>query len=66
MKRKQALELQQAWGDRPCEHPAFSKEYDQGTRTGNFACTQCGTVLDFREKGKLMAERRAAESPPEE
>ena len=60
MKRKRAAELQQEWGDRPCEHPEFAKEYDQGARTGNFICKQCGTTLSFREKGALMAERRAA------
>lgn len=50
-------------GDKPCPHPAFAKEYDQGARTGNFICTQCGAILGFREKGQLMAERRQEESP---
>lgn len=63
MKRKRALELQAAWGDQPCPHPAFAKEYDQGARTGNFVCTQCGAILDFREKGRLMAERREGGPP---
>jgi hypothetical protein len=58
MKRKRALELQQEWGEKPCDHPSFAKEYDMGTRTGNFICTQCGTILSFREKGQLMASRR--------
>jgi hypothetical protein len=62
MKKKRAHELQREWGDRPCTHPAFAKEYDQGVRTGNFVCTQCGTILGFREKGRLMAERREAGS----
>jgi hypothetical protein len=61
MKRKRALELQAEWGDEPCSHPAFAKEYDQGVRTGNFVCTRCGAILGFREKGQIMAERRAAE-----
>lgn len=65
MKRKRALQLQEEWGDKPCPHPAFAKEYDQGVRTGNFICTQCGAILGFREKGELMASRRAAEPPPE-
>jgi hypothetical protein len=59
MKRKRALELQQAWGDRACDHPAFAKEYDQGTRTGSFVCTQCGAILGFREKSQIVASRRA-------
>jgi len=65
MKRKRALELQQAWGGKPCEHPAFAKEYDQGVRTGNFICTQCGAILSFREKAEIMASRRGDGPDPE-
>ena len=34
MQRKKAVELQRAWGDRPCVHPAFSREYDLGRTDG--------------------------------
>ncbi|HSJ25765.1 MAG TPA: hypothetical protein VK929_13905 [Longimicrobiales bacterium] len=61
MKRKKALELQQAWGDRPCEHPDFAKEYDLGVRTGNFICTQCGAIFSVREKVAITSARRAAD-----
>jgi hypothetical protein len=61
MKRKRALELQQQWGDAPCEHPGFAKEYDLGVRTGNFVCVQCGAILTFRQKAELVASRRAPE-----
>ena len=57
MKKKRALELQQAWGDQPCDHPAFAKEYDQGERTGNYICTQCGKTITFRERAELLASR---------
>lgn len=60
MKRKRALELQQAWGERPCDHPSFAKEYDLGERTGNFVCTQCGAILSARQKIELL---RAREDP---
>lgn len=66
MKRKRAIELQQAWGNQPCPHPAFAKEYDLGARTGNFVCTQCGAILTFREKAELVASRRPPESPTDE
>lgn len=62
MKRKRALELRQAWGDRACPHPAFAKEYDLGVRTGNFVCTQCGAIHTIREKAAIMASRRVV--PP--
>lgn len=58
MKRKKALQLQQEWGDRPCEHPAFAKEYDLGERTGKFVCTQCGAIMSVREKAEITASRR--------
>lgn len=57
MKRKRALELQKEWGDAPCDHPAFAKEYDLGERTGNFVCTQCGAILNHRERAALLASR---------
>ena len=58
MQKKRALALQQAWGDKACDHPAFAKEYDNGERTGNWICTQCGTTITFRQKTELMASRR--------
>ena len=58
LQRKKSLELQKAWGDRPCEHPELSREYDSGERTGNYCCEQCGATLTFREKAELMAARR--------
>ena len=59
MQKKRATALRQAWGDKPCEHPAFAKEYDLGERTGNYVCTQCGATLTFRQKAELLAARRA-------
>lgn len=66
MKQKQAQTLREAWGDRPCSHPAFSREYDQaGERTGNYFCTQCGANVSFRERAELLAQRRGGESEPD-
>ena len=62
MQRKKAVELQQQWGDRPCDHPNLSREYDAGERTGNYRCTQCGASLSFRERAELMASRGANKS----
>ena len=64
MKKKRAIELQALWGDKPCPHPALAKEYDQGSRTGNFICTQCGIVLSFRQRAELKASRSSQD--PEE
>lgn len=58
MQAKKASELRAAWGDRPCEHPAFAKEYDLGARTGDYLCTQCGAKVTFRERAEILAGRR--------
>jgi hypothetical protein len=52
------------WGDQPCAHPAFAREYDQGERTGNYCCTQCGASVTFREKAEITAAREAASGRP--
>ena len=64
MQRKKAIELQRAWGSRPCAHPAFSREYDLGERTGNYCCTQCGASVTFREKAEIAADRAAEPRRP--
>jgi hypothetical protein len=58
LQRKKAIELRQKWGDQPCDHPSFSREYDAGERTGNYCCTQCGAPFTFREKAEITAARR--------
>ncbi len=58
MQRKRAAALRAEWGNRPCDHPTLAKEYDEGVRTGNYLCTQCGAAITFRERAELMAKRR--------
>jgi len=60
VQKKKATELQRAWGDKPCAHPAFSREYDLGERTGNYCCAQCGASVSFREKAEITAARAGA------
>ena len=64
MQRKKASELQHAWGSKPCDHPAFSREYDLGERTGNYCCTRCGASVTFREKSEIAAARATAPRRP--
>ena len=58
MQKKKARELQQTWAGKVCPHPTFAKEYDLGERTGSYVCTQCGTVVSFKEKAEILARRR--------
>jgi hypothetical protein len=59
MQKKQAIKLQEAWGGKPCDHPAFAREYDMGERTGNYVCTQCGAILTFRQRAEAIAARQS-------
>lgn len=59
MQRKKAIELQKAWGDKPCDHPTLAREYDLGERTGNYCCQQCGMAMTFREKVELQQKLRS-------
>jgi hypothetical protein len=58
MQSKRASALRAEWGERPCEHPAFAKEYDLGAPTGDYVCTQCGAKFTFRERAEIVAARR--------
>ena len=62
MQRKRAIALKEEWGDKPCPHPAFAKEYDLGARTGNYVCTQCGTTFTFRQRAEILAQRGETKS----
>lgn len=37
--------LQKNWGDKPCTHPEWGKEYYLSTNTGDYACLQCGFTV---------------------
>ena len=63
MKRKRAEALRQEWGDKPCDHPEFAREYDLGERTGRYVCTQCGTPVSFRERAEILRGRSEPGAP---
>ncbi|WP_165904615.1 hypothetical protein [Paraburkholderia hospita] len=42
MQTKEARELRDQWGDKPCNHPELTKEYDLSMATGDYVCTTCG------------------------
>jgi hypothetical protein len=46
MQMSEAAKLQEAWGDKPCNHPSSEREYYLGSHTGDDVCTQCGRSLD--------------------
>ena len=57
MQYKKAQGLQKAWGNKPCDHPEFDKEYMLGMNTGDLVCTQCGRSFD-PESVKSLREKQ--------
>ena len=58
MQRKRALQLRREWGEKPCAHAAFAREYDLGAHTGDYVCTTCGRTFTWREKTEMVAARK--------
>lgn len=62
---KKVMELQNAWGNKPCNHPRFEKEIygmvtDSGyieIKTGDYVCMQCGNAFTKEEKERIENER---------
>lgn len=61
MQLSEAMKLQEAWGDKPCDHPSWEREYYLGSHTGDDACTQCGASLDPKTHEPRVPDRRPTE-----
>ena len=61
MQMDKAIELRKAWGNKPCSHPNFDKEYHLGSDTGDYVCTSCGRSFTKQEKENLSRSNKAAE-----
>lgn len=57
MQSKKAARLRRDWGDKPCDHLDFDKEYDLGAQTGDYVCVQCGECFTRHEKEAIEAKR---------
>lgn len=53
MQLNEAQELRQRWGDKPCDHPNFDREYVMGSSTGDYVCTQCGQSFTREERDEI-------------
>jgi hypothetical protein len=49
---KEVKAISDQWGDKPCDHPSLSKEYDLGSATGDYVCDQCGQAGYGRDWNK--------------
>ena len=52
MQTTKAAKLRDRWGDKPCDHPGWDREYYLGASTGDDICTSCGRVVDFDDDHK--------------
>lgn len=58
MQMKEAESLRRSWGDKPCDHPDFSKEYYGGMTADDYVCTQCGRELSKGQVEEIRARQR--------
>lgn len=61
MQMSKAAELKNAWGDKPCSHPSFEKEYILGGQTGDYICSTCGETFMPDEYRRIKEERKKAD-----
>ena len=61
MQHEQAERLRKHWGNRPCDHPDFVKEYHLGAPTGDYVCTQCGHAMRKSEVQEFQKRRQAGD-----
>jgi hypothetical protein len=54
MQMTKVRELRKEWGNKPCDHPDYDREYYLGSHTGDYVCTTCGRVMD----DDVVAERQ--------
>ena len=58
MRAEKALQLQNAWGNKPCEHPNYDREILFGCATGDYICVQCGRCLSDVEIETIKTKRK--------
>jgi hypothetical protein len=50
--------LMKAWGDKPCDHPAFEKIYYAGAFLTVYCCRQCGKEFTIAQKLEITDTRK--------
>ena len=57
MDYEKAMKLKENWGNKPCPHPSFQKEYYRSSQTGDYVCLQCGETFTPQEKEAMEQNR---------
>jgi hypothetical protein len=58
MEYNDVLKIKEEWGNKPCNHPEFEKEYYTGAFLLNYVCTQCGMEFTVSQKLEIDGMRR--------
>jgi len=53
MQFDKAKSLREEWGNKPCDHASFEKEYYLGTDTSDYVCSTCGETFTRQEKQEI-------------
>lgn len=59
MQERQARQLRQEWGDKPCSHPAFDLLM-LGSIHDGYVCLRCGQEFTREQHEQFLADRKSA------
>lgn len=57
MQAKRAASLRKEWGNKPCSHQRFDREYILGADTGDYVCITCGQTFTKQQKEEIESNR---------
>lgn len=58
MQERQARQIRQEWGVKPCAHPAFDRLM-LGNINDGYVCIRCGQEFTPAQRDQLLARRKA-------
>lgn len=61
MQEREARELRQTWGDKPCLHPAWDR-LRLGSLHDGYVCLRCGQEFTNAQRDLLIASRKAVQT----
>ena len=62
MQEREARQLRQTWGDKPCGHPAWD-HLVLGRIHDGYVCIRCGQEFTQQQREQLLASRKAQTVP---
>ena len=63
MQARDVAQLQEEWGEKPCNHAHVEKEYYLGADTGDYVCITCGKEFTSREEAERERQKQRQQCP---